>query len=133
MWQLTILLVLKSTLAPSFLTSSSFSSSHVCNVCNGFSYWFVFSVLPMYLGSCTVGCPCDKPWVFWLACHFWNFTKFLLTWSMGGVVCLRFKCLQTIMPSFGLFLRSLLISPKKMRVGVFSKRSQILVFATNTR
>ena len=95
--------ILKSTPAQSFLIRSSFSSSHVSDFCTGCSCWIVFSVLPMYLGSCTgtVGCPCGQPWVFGWPVIFLSFLEFLL--RRMRVVCLMFECLQTIMPSFGLF------------------------------
>ena len=74
MWHITSLLVLKPISAWSVLIQSSFSSSHVCgDFCIGLSRWIVSSVLPTYLGNCTVGCPCGQPWVFWLACCFLEF------------------------------------------------------------
>ena len=133
MWQLTILLILKSVSAWNFLIHSSLSSSHVCSdFCIGFCCWVVSLFLSIYVGSWTVGCPCGQPWVFWLVYHFFKFMEFLLSWSIQ-IVCLRFECLQTIMPSFGFFKESSNSSPKEMGVGVLSKLGQILVFTGHPR
>ena len=100
MWQLTILSIVKSILLRIFLICSSFSSSHVCDFCIGFSCWIISSALPMYLRRCTLGCPCGQQWVFWLDCCFLKFHEFSLR-SMR-VACLRFEYLQTITPSLAL-------------------------------
>ena len=98
-WQLTILSILKSISARSFLILSSFSFSYVYDVCTSFSCCIVSSVLPMYLGSCTGSALVVSHGSFGWSVDSWSFIKFALIWSMGEV-SLKLECQQTVMSSF---------------------------------
>ena len=97
MWQLTILSILNSISAQSFLVCSCCSSSYFCDFSQiGYFCSNNSSVLVLYLGNCIVGCHCGQPWIFWLVYRVLKFSRFSLSWS---VVCPRFEYLQFIMPS----------------------------------